>query len=114
MCIIRILINIYAHLFVCINIYTNISTYLFCRCRMDEEHTLVVQATHTDSPLNEGSLLFFSDGSVIGKISEIFGPITTPFYIVRWAVSVQPGGGGMGSVVVVIFFGVRDIVVVVI
>ena len=64
---------------------------------MDEEHTLVVQATHTDSPLNEGSLLFFSDGSVIGKISEIFGPITTPFYIVRWAVSVQPGGGGKGG-----------------
>ena len=54
---------------------------------MDEERTLVVQASYTESPLNEGSLLFFKEKVVIGKVCEIFGPITTPFYVVRWAAS---------------------------
>ena len=54
---------------------------------MDEEKTLVVQASYTESPLNEGSLLFFKEKVVIGKVCEIFGPITTPFYVVKWAVS---------------------------
>ena len=32
-----------------------------------------------------GSLLCFQEGIVLGKICEIFGPITTPFYVVKWA-----------------------------
>jgi rRNA processing protein Gar1 len=31
-----------------------------------------------------GSLLCFQEGIVLGKICEIFGPITTPFYVVKW------------------------------
>jgi rRNA processing protein Gar1 len=30
-------------------------------------------------------LLCFQEGIVLGKICEIFGPITTPFYVVKWA-----------------------------
>ena len=61
---------------------------------MDEENTLVVQASYTESPLNEGSLLFFKEKVVLGKICEIFGPITTPFYVVRWA---APSSASVGS-----------------
>lgn len=32
-----------------------------------------------------GSLLCFQEGIVLGKICEIFGPITSPFYVVKWA-----------------------------
>jgi rRNA processing protein Gar1 len=48
------------------------------------EHTIVVQAHHTVNPLNEKSLLCNQDGYVLGVIHEVFGPINTPFYIVRY------------------------------
>ena len=32
-----------------------------------------------------GSLLCFQEGIVLGKVCEIFGPITSPFYVVKWA-----------------------------
>ena len=48
------------------------------------ENTIVVQAYHTANPLNEKSLLCNRDGLVLGYIHEVFGPITTPFYIVRY------------------------------
>ena len=37
------------------------------------------------SHLVTGSLLCFQEGIVLGKICEIFGPITSPFYVVKWA-----------------------------
>ena len=52
--------------------------------RIDAEFTVVVQASYTNVPLNEGSVLCLQDGTLLGKINEIFGPVTTPFYIVRW------------------------------
>ncbi len=52
--------------------------------RIDSEFTVVVQASYTNVPLNEGSVLCLQDGTLLGKINEIFGPVTTPFYIVRW------------------------------
>lgn len=50
---------------------------------IEAENTIVVQAKHTNNPLNEKSLLCNLDGIVLGTIFEVFGPITDPFYIVR-------------------------------
>ena len=33
--------------------------------------------------LNEGSILFREDGVVLGRVHEVFGPVTLPFYLVR-------------------------------
>lgn len=52
--------------------------------RIDHECVVVIQADYTTNALNEGSVLCNIDGKVLGKIQEIFGPITTPFYTVRW------------------------------
>jgi rRNA processing protein Gar1 len=72
--------------------------------RIDHECVVVVQAKHTTHPLNEGSVLCSDKGVVLGRIHEVFGPITTPFYVVRWngkppqtaqsAGGKQTGGGG--------------------
>jgi rRNA processing protein Gar1 len=50
----------------------------------------------------KGSLLCFEDGLIMGKICEIFGPITTPFYVVRWAavkVALAQGSSGRGMTI---------------
>jgi rRNA processing protein Gar1 len=52
--------------------------------RIDHECVVVIQADFTTNALNEGSTLCNIDGRVLGKIHEIFGPITTPYYTVRW------------------------------
>lgn len=52
--------------------------------RIDHECVVVIQSDYTTSPLNEGSIICNIDGKVLGKVQEIFGPITTPFYTVRW------------------------------
>jgi rRNA processing protein Gar1 len=61
--------------------------------RIDHECVVVVQAKHTTHPLNEGSVLCSDKGVVLGRIHEVFGPITTPFYIVRWNGKPQPSAG---------------------
>lgn len=69
--------------------------------RIDHECVVVIQADYTTSPLNEGSLLCNVDGKVLGKVQEVFGPITTPFYTVRWKnvtpVAAGPGGKNQGT-----------------
>lgn len=47
------------------------------------EKTIVIQAYPTITPLNESSIICNEYGVVLGKISEVFGPVSTPFYIVR-------------------------------
>jgi len=47
------------------------------------ENTIVVQSDTTYNPLNEGSILCNVNGIIMGKINEIFGPINTPFYVIR-------------------------------
>lgn len=61
--------------------------------RIDHECVVVIQADYTTSPLNEGSIICNIDGKVLGKVQEIFGPITTPFYTVRWKNAVAAGAG---------------------
>lgn len=52
--------------------------------RIDHEKTVVIQADHTLHPLNEGSLICSETGVIVGSVHEVFGPITRPFYIVRY------------------------------
>lgn len=52
--------------------------------RIDHECVIVVQAYYTNCPLNESSMLCNESGVVMGRVHEVFGPITTPYYIVRW------------------------------
>lgn len=51
---------------------------------IEHEHTIVVQAQFTMNPLNEKSVLCNREGLVLGVIHEVFGPVNTPFYIVRY------------------------------
>ncbi len=63
--------------------------------RIDAEATLVVQAHYTNTPLNEGSLLCTSMGRVLGGIQEIFGPVHSPFYVVKLTRPVAEEDGAM-------------------
>jgi rRNA processing protein Gar1 len=65
--------------------------------RIDHECVVVIQADFTSSPLNEGSLLCNVDGKVLGKVQEIFGPITTPYYTVKWRNTPSAGAGEKGK-----------------
>jgi len=49
------------------------------------ESTVVIQSLPTSTPLDEGSVLCLADRSLIGKVGEVFGPLSQPFYVVRWA-----------------------------
>jgi rRNA processing protein Gar1 len=60
-----------------------------------DENTLIIQSYPTMSPLNESSIFLNQDGIVLGKISEIFGPVTAPFYIIRF--SPQPSSTSADS-----------------
>ena len=35
--------------------------------------------------MNEGSVLCSGSGVVLGRVCEVFGPVSTPFYVMRWA-----------------------------
>lgn len=47
------------------------------------EGTIVVKAMSTSSPLVEGSILCLQDKFPLGRIYEVFGPVTAPFYVVK-------------------------------
>ena len=47
------------------------------------ENTIVVKAISTSSPLVEGSVLSLHDKTPLGRIFEIFGPVSSPFYVVK-------------------------------
>jgi H/ACA ribonucleoprotein complex non-core subunit NAF1 len=50
------------------------------------EGSIIVSSIPTDKPLSECSILCLPDGSVLGKISETFGPLSKPFYVLRYPV----------------------------
>lgn len=53
--------------------------------RIDHEQTVVIQASASSSQaLGEGSVLCNGEGLIVGVVHEVFGPVTTPFYIVRY------------------------------
>ncbi|XP_061427784.1 H/ACA ribonucleoprotein complex non-core subunit NAF1 [Lethenteron reissneri] len=45
---------------------------------------VVVESLKDKSPLNEDTLLFSSDRKSVGKVFETFGPVTHPFYSLRF------------------------------
>lgn len=49
-------------------------------------YSLVIQSCSTaeTAPLDVGSILTLEDRSVVGKVFEIFGQVTCPFYLVRF------------------------------
>eukprot|EP01039_Chlorochromonas_danica_P007587 gene7588-8387_t len=51
---------------------------------IDHEKTMLIKAYITYAPLKEGSLLCSEEGAVLGAVQEVFGPVTEPFYIVRF------------------------------
>ena len=55
---------------------------------IQSEYTIVIQGNHIHTasmkPLNEGSYLCLVNGQIIGKVHELFGPLTAPFYTVKY------------------------------
>ncbi|GMK53731.1 hypothetical protein CspeluHIS016_0103170 [Cutaneotrichosporon spelunceum] len=45
--------------------------------------TVVIRATYADGWLEADSVLCTADGKVLGAISDTFGPLTSPFYLLR-------------------------------
>jgi hypothetical protein len=60
-----------------------------------DENTIVIQSIVTNEPLDEGSVLCLRDKTPLGKISEIFGPLTQPFYIVKFKSHSMPTPGAL-------------------
>jgi len=55
--------------------------------RIDAERTVVVQGSTTFMPLNVGALLCSEGGVVLGRVQDVFGPVTEPFYSLQWALA---------------------------
>uniref|UniRef100_A0A803KME2 H/ACA ribonucleoprotein complex non-core subunit NAF1 n=1 Tax=Chenopodium quinoa TaxID=63459 RepID=A0A803KME2_CHEQI len=46
---------------------------------------VIVEGSEKHDPLNEGSILWIAEGRLpLGIVDEIFGPVKTPYYIVRY------------------------------
>ena len=65
--------------------------------------TVVVEGSGEDvnrdsQILNEGSILFREDGLVLGRIHEVFGPVTQPFYLVRLDIVARLKAGDISTV----------------
>ena len=48
------------------------------------EYTVVVKSYPTSTPLDEGSVLCLDNRKILGKVSELFGPLNNPFYVVNY------------------------------
>lgn len=51
----------------------------------DLEGVLVVQCPEHCRPLEDGSLLVLEDRTVVGRVEEVFGPVTQPMYALQYA-----------------------------
>jgi rRNA processing protein Gar1 len=58
--------------------------------QISTEHTLVIKSVKTTAPLDEGSLLCLENRHPIGRVNEIFGPLSQPFYVVRGIITASP------------------------
>ena len=59
---------------------------------IESDNALVIKSYLTNNPLAEKSMLCVKKGngsanefSMIGTVCEVFGPLSTPFYVVRWS-----------------------------
>ena len=55
--------------------------------RIDLEKTVVVEANGKTDALDVGAMLCSDKGIVLGRIVDIFGPVTKPFYALKWAIA---------------------------
>ena len=44
-----------------------------------------VQVPINGRALNEGTVLCMEDRTPVGRVEEVFGPVTAPLYALRWA-----------------------------
>lgn len=55
------------------------------------DNILVIESQKDFLPLSVETELFLSNGSFIGIISEIFGPINKPFYSIKTEIEIEKG-----------------------
>ncbi|XP_030580478.1 H/ACA ribonucleoprotein complex non-core subunit NAF1-like [Archocentrus centrarchus] len=48
------------------------------------QQLVIIQSLKDTPPLNEGSIIFKSDREAAGKVFEVFGPVSSPLYILRF------------------------------
>ncbi|XP_030208052.1 H/ACA ribonucleoprotein complex non-core subunit NAF1 isoform X2 [Gadus morhua] len=48
------------------------------------QQLMIVQSLKGTPPLTEDSIIFTSDRLAVGKVFEVFGPVTTPYYVLRF------------------------------
>jgi rRNA processing protein Gar1 len=65
--------------------------------RIDAERTVVVQGNTTSMPLNVGALLCSEGGVVLGRVQDVFGPVTEPFYSLQWALTDVVNAGSVSG-----------------
>ncbi|XP_030047447.1 H/ACA ribonucleoprotein complex non-core subunit NAF1-like [Microcaecilia unicolor] len=67
------------------------------------EQLVIVESLKDIPPLREGTIVFKEDGHAIGKIFDIFGPVSRPFYMLRFksAESIQYKGINVHDIVCV-------------
>ncbi|OMP05852.1 H/ACA ribonucleoprotein complex, subunit Gar1/Naf1 [Corchorus olitorius] len=55
---------------------------------------VIVEGREKHNPLNEGSILWITiDRSPLGLVDEIFGPVTNPYYVVRYDSEIEVPAG---------------------
>nr|XP_046193893.1 H/ACA ribonucleoprotein complex non-core subunit NAF1-like [Oncorhynchus gorbuscha] len=47
-------------------------------------HTVIIQSLKDTPPLKDDSVIFNSDRLAVGKVFEVFGPVSSPFYVLRF------------------------------
>ncbi|MEQ2293250.1 hypothetical protein AMECASPLE_031375 [Ameca splendens] len=59
------------------------------------QQLVIIQSLKDTPPLNEDSILFRSDRVAVGKVFEVFGPVYSPLYILRFNSSDQITSKGL-------------------
>ncbi|XP_047220304.1 H/ACA ribonucleoprotein complex non-core subunit NAF1 isoform X2 [Girardinichthys multiradiatus] len=59
------------------------------------QQLVIIQSLKDTPPLNEDSILFRSDRVAVGKVFEVFGPVYSPLYILRFNSSDQISSKGL-------------------
>uniref|UniRef100_A0A096M0G8 H/ACA ribonucleoprotein complex non-core subunit NAF1 n=1 Tax=Poecilia formosa TaxID=48698 RepID=A0A096M0G8_POEFO len=59
------------------------------------QQLVIIQSLKNTPALNEDSILFRSDRVAVGKVFEVFGPVCSPFYVLRFNSSDQISSKGL-------------------
>ncbi|KAM4749967.1 uncharacterized protein FYW61_014869 isoform 1-T2 [Anableps anableps] len=61
------------------------------------QQLVIIQSLKDTPPLNEDSILFRSDRVAVGKVFEVFGPVCSPLYVLRFNSSDQISSKGLAE-----------------